>query len=72
MAKKNGQDNWYNYVDINTLLMRLSNNKQDYHIIEAASQDNLHILQRINQAFTALEDNPLLPAVIPINLGNLK
>ena len=71
MAKKNGQDNWYNYVDINTLLMRLSNNKQDYHIIEAASQDNLHILQRINQAFTALEDNPLLPAVIPINLGNV-
>lgn len=71
MAKIRSESYWYDYVDINTILKATSNGDQNYHVIEAASQDNLHTLQRVSQAFTALTQNPLLQAaVIPINLGN--
>lgn len=68
-SKSDINEDWYDYIDINLLLKAKSNNNQHYKVIEAASQDDLQLLQRVNKAFLKL--NALnKPVVIPINLGD--
>ncbi len=67
---KNSRDYWYDYVYINNLLKSTSNDNQNYRLIEAASQDDLHLVQKINQAYTMMLNKPMIQSVVvPINLG---
>lgn len=69
--KKNGNQYWYDYVDINLLLKNNSNNSQDYKVIDATSQDDLNLVQTINSAVSVFEvDSSCNVVVIPINLGD--
>lgn len=61
---------WYNYSDINKLLIEKSEAQTHYMVIEATSTDNLQTLQRVSEVFKALKElNSPNVAVIPINLG---
>ena len=66
---KNSIEYWYDYLDVNILLKSKSNNDCDYKIIEAASQDNLNLVQKVNEAVSRLQIYEE-SVVIPINLGN--
>jgi hypothetical protein len=73
MYQERKEGYWYDYVNINSILKNLNNDDRDYLIVEATSQDNLHISQTVNQALTQLSKKPNIGSavVIPINLGNI-
>lgn len=61
---------WYDYAEIHNSLLARSQNEAAYHVIESASQDDLHLSQKVNEACTKLNGNQgPASAVIPINLG---
>lgn len=64
---KSDPDYWYNDVDVNKMLRRISNGA--YSITDAATKDDEQLTQRINESFDTLENSDAAVAVIPINLG---
>ncbi|WP_417905371.1 Ulp1 family isopeptidase [Candidatus Tisiphia endosymbiont of Micropterix aruncella] len=69
MSKKNDRDYWYDYLDINYLLKAKSQGNM-YEVIDSTGTDDLQALQRVNGAFTVLNNpNSLNVVAIPINLG---
>jgi hypothetical protein len=69
---KNTRTYWYDYIDIDSLLNTNSRGLL-YYVGGPASQNVEQALQRVSEAFEALELNPqLMSAVVPINLGHVK
>ena len=62
---------WYNYIDINRLLIDMGNNYNDYIVAEAITLDIVNITQTLSGIlrYITQDEDEVLPVVIPVNLG---
>jgi hypothetical protein len=62
---------WYNYIDINRLLIAMSNNHEDYLVVDAITLDTVNITQTLSGILNYItrDEDGVLPVVIPVNLG---
>lgn len=58
---------WYNDIDINRLLIEMSNNQEDYLVFDSITLDEAQITQRLTEAFYIINEGKNI--VIPVNLG---
>jgi hypothetical protein len=61
----------YNYIDINRLLIAMSNNQEDYLVVDSITLDKVNITQTLSGILNYItqDEDELLPVVIPVNLG---
>ncbi|MDF2966084.1 MAG: hypothetical protein K0Q51_1472 [Rickettsiaceae bacterium] len=64
------QEKWYDYIDINNILLSKSNNQELYKVLEASSTEDLNLAQKVSEALSAIDSHPLKAVIIPINLGS--
>jgi hypothetical protein len=58
---------WYNDIDINRLLIEMSNHQEDYLVFDSITLDEAQITQRLTDA--SYQINEVRNIVIPVNLG---
>jgi hypothetical protein len=58
---------WYNDIDINRLLIEMSNNQEDYLVFDSITLDEAQITQGLTDAFDQINESRNI--VIPVNLG---